>query len=775
MNMFPRKYRYGGLSLLLVAGSLFAQNLPVIQETETQEVTLITDAVFINQFEFFKEDASFVKIHFSKFNIPKGVVVIVRNPEQTESYIYTKYNQRHSTKKPGDGPGSFSAMSITGDTAVITITGYHPNKNIGHNLVIDSITYGFPETQIEQMYDDYEASFVTDSTCGGLDRKPTECYRESYPKAFERTRPVARITNGRGSLCTAWRVGEGNRMITNAHCNNTQAEIAAAEVWFNYEYTTCSWSSPTKTPIVKVPGVEMLYTKHEHDITLFTVGAFDTIPQFGYLGLEPRHAVLGERIYMIGHGQAKPKQLVIESDLNEGGFCQIDDESRNGFGPDTDYGYWCDSIGGQSGSPVLVPTTHNAIALHHFGGCMNAGVKAQAFWPGISPFFGGIVPVGDDSPASINQSPVVDLQFECIYGECSFDGSGTTDPEGAQIIYDWNFGDGISSTAESGTHSYDTTGIYSVSLSVHDGDTGWDYESIIVPVTLEGENMTPINEWSYETPGDYFGVFTDESFDWDGEIVDWQWTIRDCGVYFDYPRGQQNVTHAFCIGGRQIAKLQVWDDFGDSKTVLKWITIVGPIMNESPVADFSYVVNYNVVDYMANCTDDGILSNHYHWSMFPKHPDFPATITVHEINPTFIFEMVEGETSREVATNLTCWDEYGAPSDWAGQSFIITARLPPQPVNEEPEAVITYSPEVLKYRKGPGLVMTFDGSDSTDSDGEIVAYRWIVDGLTAGNTLMLVKTMKKGRHNIALLVTDDRGGEGLTAIMVDVKKTKGKP
>ena len=70
MNMFPREQRYGVLivlSLLLVAGSLFAQNLPVIQETEAQEVTLITDAVFINQFKFFKENASFVKIHFSKW------------------------------------------------------------------------------------------------------------------------------------------------------------------------------------------------------------------------------------------------------------------------------------------------------------------------------------------------------------------------------------------------------------------------------------------------------------------------------------------------------------------------------------------------------------------------------------------------------------------------------------------------------------------------------------------------------------------------------------
>ncbi|WP_426509736.1 trypsin-like serine peptidase [Dactylosporangium sp. McL0621] len=37
--------------------------------------------------------------------------------------------------------------------------------------------------------------------------------------------------------------------------------------------------------------------------------------------------------------------------------------------------YYCDADGGSSGSPVISRRTNKVIALHHFGGCPNSGVR----------------------------------------------------------------------------------------------------------------------------------------------------------------------------------------------------------------------------------------------------------------------------------------------------------------------------------------------------------------------------------------------------------------
>jgi hypothetical protein len=49
-----------------------------------------------------------------------------------------------------------------------------------------------------------------------------------------------------------------------------------------------------------------------------------------------------------------------------------------------------------------------------------------------------------------------------------FDGSGSTDPDGTIVSYEWDFGDGTTGTGQSITHGYTATGTYSVTLTVTD-------------------------------------------------------------------------------------------------------------------------------------------------------------------------------------------------------------------------------------------------------------------------------------------------------------------
>ena len=99
-----------------------------------------------NEFEFHEPGASFIKVHFANFHLPAGVTVEVSSPDGSESYRYSKENKGPKTFDPSqgeDGFRSFSAMSISGDTAVVRV--YGKTKRIDqrkHRLIIDYLMQG---------------------------------------------------------------------------------------------------------------------------------------------------------------------------------------------------------------------------------------------------------------------------------------------------------------------------------------------------------------------------------------------------------------------------------------------------------------------------------------------------------------------------------------------------------------------------------------------------------------------------------------------------------
>jgi PKD repeat protein len=67
-----------------------------------------------------------------------------------------------------------------------------------------------------------------------------------------------------------------------------------------------------------------------------------------------------------------------------------------------------------------------------------------------------------------NISPVASFIADCNLLDCSFDGSASFDSDGTIDSYDWDFGDGSSSTEQAPMHTYSTPGTYNVSLTVTD-------------------------------------------------------------------------------------------------------------------------------------------------------------------------------------------------------------------------------------------------------------------------------------------------------------------
>jgi V8-like Glu-specific endopeptidase len=343
-------------------------------------------------------DATFLKLHLDHFSLPDGVTLEVFNPARTEVYRYSNQGlDSHTVDRDmgQNGRTSFSAMSIHGPVALVRLVGTPTGAwKSSDGVRIGRYLQGYSERKLRELQIDglIDGSLGTRSIIGTDDKRPAACYSSSDPAAFDRSRPVARLVMSGGGLCTTWRVGPDNRMFTNNHCTATASGVAASEVWFNYQLSTCGGSAATPT---KVAGDQMLATNTTLDYTLYTVKNFTTISSFGYLGLETRAATLNEEIMIAGHPGGRQKELSVVSDRDGGGRCRVNSASTSGNGSNTDIGYYCDTEGGSSGSPVIARSSQKAIALHHLGGSMNKGAKMSLIWPQVSTHFGGVVPPGD--------------------------------------------------------------------------------------------------------------------------------------------------------------------------------------------------------------------------------------------------------------------------------------------------------------------------------------------------------------------------------------------
>ena len=316
--------------------------------------------------------ATYIKVRFAGLDLAPGDHLTVSSPDGDE--IHTYHGAPGHGWRDGDSDYTlhedteFAAMSIEGDTAILTIHSDDTSVTAG-GVDIDGYWRGYDKAEYEA------ANPRPNAVCGPDGRQDSICYQSSHPTEYDRAGAVARLLMG-GSACTAWRVGDSNRMLTNNHCMSTAAAVAGSESQFDYECATCGGNDP-KTP-TKVSGATMFATSSQLDYTLYSVNSFDTITDFGTLYIESREPVLNERIYIPGHGASQPKRLSI-SEEHGGADCKIDQVQYLSINT----GYNCDTEGGSSGSPVLAGDSHTVIALHRIGSCLNGGTRMALIYPEI--------------------------------------------------------------------------------------------------------------------------------------------------------------------------------------------------------------------------------------------------------------------------------------------------------------------------------------------------------------------------------------------------------
>ena len=171
----------------------------------------------------------------------------------------------------------------------------------------------------------------------------------------------------------------------------------------------------------------------------------------------------------------------------------------------------------------------------------------------------------------------------------------STDPNGRADIksWDWDFGDGNTSSEQNPLHSYDRSGVYNVSLTVEDGSG----EKSSYNVSIEVLNVPPDANFSFtpENPSTSDTIqFTDESIDSDSTITNYTWDFGD-GTTLQ----EKNPQHQYHKSGVYAVTLTVTDDSGAKSTITKKITV----SNALPTAEFFFIPEKASAGEKINFTD----------------------------------------------------------------------------------------------------------------------------------------------------------------------------
>jgi hypothetical protein len=320
--------------------------------------------------ELHHPDATYLALHFSRFELAPGDQLFVSDPEG---------RQRQAVSDRGTAEDStFWSRHVKGNTLIL-------------ELVSTTLASSAPRSAF--LVEEYAAGFVplgggTEAICGTDDKENAVCYAPSTE--YSRARAVARLLIQGRYLCTGWLVSQDNLLLTNEHCISSSRAALNTDYEFDAEAPECNSSNCQLCyPGDVYDGQLFIRDNPTLDYALIRL-AGDPAATYGFLEIDDRDAVVGEQIFMPQHPGGFAKQLGIEDSMELGGVCRVATIAAPACTGATSYddvGYSCDTAGGSSGSPVIAHSSHKVIALHHCGYlCENTGVPIHLIYDEIAQY-----------------------------------------------------------------------------------------------------------------------------------------------------------------------------------------------------------------------------------------------------------------------------------------------------------------------------------------------------------------------------------------------------
>ncbi len=282
--------------------------------------------------------------------------------------------------------------------------------------------------------------------------------------------------------------------------------------------------------------------------------------------------------------------------------------------------------------------------------------------------------------------------------EVQFDGAGSRDPDGKVVAWLWDFGDGSTGQGQNPTHAYARAGAYDVALVVRDDSTAprnWDRDTMRVVV-----NAAPIADAGPPqtvAPGEEVVLSGRASVDPDGEIARYSWHLPDGTV-----KDGKRVAHVFKTPGLYPVRLSVEDDFAaapaqDVGEVLitvnaQPVAIAGPDRLVAPGTSVTF-------DGSQSFDSDGALAS-YRW----EFDDLGSPLDAARLERAYLSPGVW-------SAQLVVTDTAGVSNSTAVDDLTVRVNHPP---------IANAGPEIETEQN----YVRFDGSASSDGDGDALIYEW---------------------------------------------------
>ncbi|MBD3343767.1 MAG: PKD domain-containing protein, partial [Chitinivibrionales bacterium] len=429
-------------------------------------------------------------------------------------------------------------------------------------------------------------------------------------------------------------------------------------------------------------------------------------------------------------------------------------------------------------------------------------------------------------PSSVNNSPTASFTANPTSGEepltVNVDASGSSDPDGDALSYDWNFGDGSTGSGVTASHTYNSAGSYTITLTVNDGNGETDQASTGITVNPAGSTNNPpvadIN--AIPTSGEaplMVNFSASGSIDPDGDNLSYSWNFGDGAS-----STEESPVHSYNDAGSYTVILTVNDGSGGSDQAIVTITVTQPggggMVTLNPEADASIEceenpgTTYDVAEMTASGDDawtifmrydlSGIssvvsatlrvyVSRNWYQNRFSQRVHFVSNDSWNETMITCNTAPAKsGQITSNNGSGENVWVEFDvtatvdaekggkltlALDDSDGQWKIHSKEN-----TNKPELVVetgsgsTNNPPSADFIANPTsgeapLTVTFDGSSSTDPDGDALTYTWdFGDGATGSGEVVDHTYTTDGVYTVVLTVSDGNGGSDQMSTNIEV-------
>ena len=328
-----------------------------------------------------------------------------------------------------------------------------------------------------------------------------------------------------------------------------------------------------------------------------------------------------------------------------------------------------------------------------------------------------------------------------------FSGQASLDTRIKVASYAWDFGDDSIGRGQTFSHTYVQTGSYSVLLTLRDDRGG--VANVVKDVRVIVNALPRIDFSVRSEVGKRILqsldpiLFSDESYDPDGEVVSWMWSFGDGAT-----STQPSPSHTYIGCGTYIVGLDVTDNNEEHSYQTRSLRIE----SIAPVAAYTFSPRHPnvgspvILDASGSFDRDGSITS-YAWDI-----DNDGSVDHSSTLPSASFSFPRGGT-HSVALQVT--DDCGVISLPYVKQLV---------VNYPPKAAFQVS---NFYPKQAEIVRFID--QSHDDDGTIASWKWdFGDGTSSTEESPQHAYGGTGAYLVALTVTDEDGSQATVSSQVTV-------